>query len=312
MDFLFPGSHDKPKTDYFQVIAIACLNQSWKQIWYTADIFILITGLMANAALLWLLFRERRKLSASQILGVNLAVMDLVFLSLMPFSLTSDAQQINQNINTTESETSPTPKAPITEAKDVFSMLNLTGCPLLLACMCIERYLAVVRPILYLRIRRWEYPTAVSAAVWMISLSFCLATGLLKDMVLMMVPVSITISCLFILMLACLRGVVWSLWQQSPALITTGNHAPSVSPLKRRAVGNVLAVVGPAVMVYLPVLVMFPLVLYKFLVNKSLDSVMCTVFELSNLFPKFGVLIGPMFYFSKARQICCPGVKDKK
>lgn len=61
--------------------------------------------------------------------------------------------------------------------KDVFDMFNLIGCPLLLACMCIERYLAVSKPVMYLRVKRWEYRMAVSALVWLLTLSFCLATG---------------------------------------------------------------------------------------------------------------------------------------
>lgn len=127
-----------------------------------------------------------------------------------------------------------------------------------------------------------------------------------------MVYVSVIISCLFLLMLVCLGGVVRSLWQQSPALVTVGTQPRSASPLKRRAVGNVLAVVIPAVMSYLPVLVLFPVVLYTFYCNNSMNNVMCTVYELSRLFPKFGLLIGPLFYLSKAKKMSClSGEKQK-
>lgn len=56
-------------------------------------------------------------------------------------------------------------------------MFNLIGCPLLMACMCIERYLAVIRPVLYIRLRKWEYRMAVSAVVWVVTLIFCVAAG---------------------------------------------------------------------------------------------------------------------------------------
>ncbi|KAM6895792.1 uncharacterized protein FYW49_019674 [Xenentodon cancila] len=192
----------------------------------------------------------------------------------------------------------------VKEAKNILSMFNLIGCPLLLACMCVERYLAVIRPVLYLRVRRWEYRVAVSAAVWLLTLLFCVAAGLIKDMIKMMVPVSIIISCLFIIMVTCLGGVVWSLWHQNPALSGCGNRPHCVSPLKRQAVDNVMAVVVPAVISYFPVLTMFPLVLYKFYWNNGMDAEMCIVFELSQLFPQFGLLIGPLFYLAKAKQIC--------
>ena len=56
-------------------------------------------------------------------------------------------------------------------------MFNLIGCPLLMACMCIERYLAVIRPVLYIRLRKWEYRMAVSAVVWVVTLIFCVASS---------------------------------------------------------------------------------------------------------------------------------------
>lgn len=143
-------------------------------------------------------------------------------------------------------------------------------------------------------------------------LDFLLCTGLRQDMVQMMVPVSIFISFLFLLMLASLGGVVRSLRQQSPALTMSGNQTHRVSCFKRRALGNVLAVVTPSVMSYLPILVMFPVVLYEFYWNNALSDTMCILFELSRIFPKIGLLIGPLFYLSKAKQmyVLCR-MKDK-
>ncbi|MEQ2186994.1 hypothetical protein GOODEAATRI_034581, partial [Goodea atripinnis] len=70
-------------------------------------------------------------------------------------------------------------------------------------------------------------------------------------------------------MFASLVGVVWTLRQQSPDLTSSDIQTHCVSPLKRRAVGNVLAVVVPSVMSYLPVLVMFPVVLYEYYMNNA-------------------------------------------
>ncbi len=66
---------------------------------------------------------------------------------------------------------------PVYAAREISSMFNLIGCPLLLACMCMERYLAILRPVLYLRVRKMEYRFAVCTVVWFVTLSFCLATG---------------------------------------------------------------------------------------------------------------------------------------
>lgn len=71
---------------------------------------------------------------------------------------------------------------PVEVARESLDMFNLIGCPLLLSCMCIERYLAVVRPVLYLKLRKLEYRVGVSAVVWVITLSFCVATGKLLSL----------------------------------------------------------------------------------------------------------------------------------
>ena len=124
-------------------------------------------------------------------------------------------------------------------------------------------------------------------------------------MTVMMVPVSVIISSLFVIMLACLGSMVWALGQQSPAHTTHGNQSRAESPLKRRAVRNVLVVMVPSVIVYCPMLAMLPLYFYVFYGNKPLCRGICYGFELSAIFPRLGVLIAPLFYLSKARQMCC-------
>ncbi|XP_014886051.1 uncharacterized protein LOC106946321 [Poecilia latipinna] len=223
--------------------------------------------------------------------------MDLLYLLIMPVELLYNGMM--EPVSTTNYSVSSSSPYGIKITKDIFSMFNLIGCPLLLACMCIERYGAVVRPVLYLRLSRREYRMAVSGTAWTLTMSFCLAIGLMQDMVRMMVPVSIIISCLFLIMLASLWGVVRSLWLKSSAQ----NQAHGVSSSKRRAASNVLAVMVLSVMSFLPVLVMFPVVLYEYYRHSAINNVMCTLFELSRLFPKSGLIIGPLFYLSKARRI---------
>ncbi|TNN35802.1 putative P2Y purinoceptor 10 [Liparis tanakae] len=280
-----------------------CGEARWDTMWLAIDAFILVTGGVANVALLWLFLRERKSLSASQVLGLNLVVMDLIFLTEMPINMIYPPKG---NVNRTQPEALwvTTPKHPLDLTSEVFSMLNLVGCPLLLACMCAERCLAVVRPVLYLRVRRWEYRMAVSAVVWVFTCCFCLATGLVRNVVAIMQVVSIIIVFLFCLMLLCLGAVIWSLQKPSPAL-----QPGSGSPLKRRALDSVLLVVLLAVVAYLPVMVFVPMVFY--FQNTAFDGVFCIIFELMFLTPVFGVFIGPLFYLSKARQMCCLGKTGK-
>lgn len=39
----------------------------WREPWFFTDIFILITGVLTNVPLLWLLLREKKSSSASQV-----------------------------------------------------------------------------------------------------------------------------------------------------------------------------------------------------------------------------------------------------
>lgn len=136
-------------------------------------------------------------------------------------------------------------------------------------------------------------------------------TGLKINLAIILIVVCLIDSSLFLIMLACLGGVVWSLLQQSPAHTTYGEQTRRESPLKRWAVVNVLAVVVPAVISYLPVLVMAPFILHLYN-GKCFEMNIGNVIELSLLFPNFGVLIGPLFYLSKARQMCCLSETGKK
>ncbi|XP_053270733.1 G-protein coupled receptor 4 [Pleuronectes platessa] len=296
-----------------EVVDWMCEGQAWVNVWYVLDMVILITGVLANAALLWLFLMERKSLSASKVLGLNLVVMDLIFLCTVPVNF------INRDLSVIQNRSGYNPHFPdsfssnqLDKTAGVCSMFNLMGCPLLLTCMCVERYLAVMRPVLYLRVRKWEYRVAISATVWAITLVFVVARICLPDKTIILAAVSIIISCLCILMLLCLGSVIWSLRQQSPALSTHGKQRCTESRLKKQAVRNVLIVVVPAVMSYLPVLMMSPLLLLINYTDYSFDERMCSVFELSFLFPRLGVFIGPLFYFSKAKQMCClKGARNK-
>ncbi|CAL8323795.1 unnamed protein product [Lota lota] len=172
----------------------------------------------------------------------------------------------------------------------------MTGCPLLLACMCVERYVAVARPVLYLRARKWEYKIAISVAVWAVTLIFVVVT-VLQGAQAVILHIFVLIVCLFLVMLSCLVGLAWSLGQQSPAHSTA---LPLASPPKRRALQNVLLVIVPAVVSYLPVVLVVPMATYG-QVSKRLCVFMNTVL----FFPCFGVFIGPMFYWAKFRQVFC-------
>jgi len=114
-------------------------------------------------------------------------------------------------------------------------------------------------------------------------------------------PIILTLCALFLVMLSCLVGVAWSLRQPSPAhsAAAAGQPLPS-SPLKRRALRNVLAVMLPAAVSYAPVLFFVPLVFHM-----TVNAPWCTVLEVVLFCPSLGVFIGPLFYLAKAQELLC-------
>ncbi|XP_061124963.1 uncharacterized protein LOC133145446 [Syngnathus typhle] len=231
--------------------------------------------------------------------------MDFMYIIFVPFACAFDPYSFTRN--TTELKF--TYNNSINVTGNIFEMFVLIGCPLLLTCMCIERYLAVVQPVLYLKMRKREYYMGVSSVVWIITFVFCLASGIINDLSVMLPPVCIVVCCLFFIMFASLMGVVLSLRQQSPAC-TSGNK--TISPLKRQAVGNVLNVAIPAVFVYTPVCVMVPCLFLTTYGPLKLNQMLCYAFQLCQMFPKYGVLIGPSFYLAKYKQIFCGTAKTSR
>uniref|UniRef100_A0AAV2IVX0 Uncharacterized protein n=1 Tax=Knipowitschia caucasica TaxID=637954 RepID=A0AAV2IVX0_KNICA len=97
--------------------------------------------------------------------------------------------------------------------------------------------------------------------------------------------------------------MIWSLGRKSPAHESPGSTHDS--PQKRQAVQSLLIVVVSATLVYLPALALIPMILYIHHNRGSAlsEETVCNVFLCSLLFPRFGVLIGPLFFFSKAKQM---------
>ncbi|CAL9683045.1 unnamed protein product [Knipowitschia caucasica] len=168
--------------------------------------------------------------------------------------------------------------------------------------MCVERHLAVSRPVLYMKMRKMKYRVMVCAVVWVITVSFSVASWFLGT-IQIIVPVSIIVTVLFVVMLLCLGTMIWSLGRKSPAHESPGSTHDS--PQKRQAVQSLLIVVVSATLVYLPALALIPMILYIHHNRGSAlsEETVCNVFLCSLLFPRFGVLIGPLFFFSKAKQM---------
>ncbi|CAL8405379.1 unnamed protein product [Arctogadus glacialis] len=268
-------------------LLVKCDELVYDKLWTYIQVLMLFLGLAANLPLAWLFIKERKNLSPAKVVGVNLLVMQLLHIFVAPFGIAIRVFYVAQ-----ENDTLVNVYVPSLAVEEGAYILVVTGCPMLLAVMCVERYGAVARPLVYLRARKWGYKIAVTAAVWTVTLIFSLTT-VFKGLENIALPMSVLVCVLFMVMLYCLVGLAWSLGQQGPA------H-PSALPQKRRALKNVLLVIVPAVFAYLPVFFLPPLLGYGWP-----NLVWCNVLEAIFSFPYIGVCIGPMFYYAKFKQVLC-------
>lgn len=275
----------------FTKVMRQCQVQTGKMGWLGVKIFILVTASPANAGLMWALLKRKRAMTPSEVLGLNVSVMDILYCLCLPL-----------DIYTTLHETSETTHS----VREALFTLNIFGCPVLLTFMCLERYVAAARPIAYIRLGRWEYRVVLCACAWILTLIVGLL-GYSVRVVTMALSLSITISVLFLVMLLCLLGIVWVLCQSGP-----GKGSGTTVPLKRRALKNIMAVMVPSVVAYSPLVALVPfMAVISSNGSESISPEECCFLQLLLVFPNFGLFIGPMFYMSRLRQVTC-WTKDKQ
>ncbi|XP_021387509.1 proteinase-activated receptor 3 isoform X1 [Lonchura striata] len=129
----------------------------------------LLLGVPSNAIILWmLLFRIRSVCTA--VLYTNLAVSDLLFCIILPFKI---AYHINGN-NWIFGET-------MCRATTAVFYGNMYCSILLLTCISVSRYLAIVHPFTYKSLPKRAYAIAACAAVWAIVFLYMLPLAIMQQ-----------------------------------------------------------------------------------------------------------------------------------
>ncbi|XP_017321522.2 proteinase-activated receptor 3 [Ictalurus punctatus] len=249
------------------------------------QILVLILALPANAVLLWLLVKKRKTLSPSEVLGLNMAVLSVLFCLSLPLDINISSIQQRSGLSLC--------------IVNAFSSLSYFGCPLLLTSMCLERYVAVAHPVLFISLGKWEYRAACSAIIWFLT---CIMAGInfVYSLSRTAVILSIIINVMFIVMVACLLGIVWVLHKKVP-----GEGDQNNSVVKKRALKNIVAVLVPSTIIYFPLLGLAPFLLIIQTCSQSINMIICTGLLMFSIIPHFGVCIGPMFYIARLRQMLC-------
>lgn len=123
-------------------------------VWASLSALVSLIGCPACVAVLLELFRRHKAgtpITPNDIFMLNLTVMDLMFLSFVPFGLCNFLLWHIRSFQL---------------LSNFLYAFNLAGRPLLTACICLDCYLAVVHPIIY-RTRKSLTPRVLmAAAVW--------------------------------------------------------------------------------------------------------------------------------------------------
>ncbi len=119
---------------------------------------------------------------------------------------------------------------------DFVKGLGITGHPLFQSLMCVERYLAVVHPVTFLKYKPLRYRVICCAAAWIITLGSCLCS-----MFILILPNTIAHTWFFalqfllfiLIQLFCLVAVLRALKQSGPGERVRDREEKN--PMKRRA-----------------------------------------------------------------------------
>ncbi|KAL1256929.1 hypothetical protein QQF64_012474 [Cirrhinus molitorella] len=274
--------------ELFLSIVDKCNDLDYSYVRLPIESLTFVLGFPSNVALLWLLLRGEKALSPSDVLGLNLAVLNIIFCISLPLDVYVSVSKRAGDLLT---------------VSEAISILNLIGCPLLLTSMCVERYLAAAHAVLYMKLgNNWEYRVVCSALIWIVTLGISVITFQQRLPKLAMY-LSITLDAFLLIMLACLTGIVHVLRQKGPGEGQTGGRGGST--IKGRALKNALLILVPSAVIYGPLLATAP---YMFTLkdgDEAFSHERCLILNLMNIFPSLGTCIGPVFYMSRAKQLAC-------
>ncbi|XP_067106441.1 hydroxycarboxylic acid receptor 2-like [Osmerus mordax] len=194
----------------------------------------LILGLPTNGYVLWLIASRVGGIKASEIFSFSLAVNEILFCL---FSLLLFLEEQLRNL------------------LNIFSVLSVLigmGRPLFQTCICLERYLAVVHPLVFLRYKPLRYRIPCSALVCMVQTVYGLAFFFIEHQILFNIYLTQYIF-LVSLNLFCCFSVLWALKRSKPG----DGERKGGRDVKMRAFKIILLILVTMMLAYFPWIAVF-------------------------------------------------------
>ncbi|XP_035769285.1 G-protein coupled receptor 4, partial [Neolamprologus brichardi] len=247
--------------------------------YYGVKVFNLAVGTLCNILVIWQIITKKSDAFTSDTFILNLAILDAYFCLMTPVDLVNGLLLNNNDIWYFK--------------RLAYGIKDLA--PLFLVCICLDRYMAVVHPVLFAGIRDNKIRIGISVLVWALILAYALVKCILGRM-----PVDGVFSGIilfaFALMIFCNISIIWALRHS-----VTGKEV--MHPVKKRAFKMVLINLAIIVVNYLPPVALMPFASYYTAVAFQCQ-IRVTVYSIMDL----SCSIEPLLYITKMERVegtCC-------
>lgn len=240
-----------------------------------------VVGIPANLLVIAILINNRKEPSTSDMFLGCLAFMDIYFGVMTPFSFVNLYYWHSKHV--------------WSAVKFSYGVKDTSG-PLFLSCICLDRFVAVLFPVLFGQLKHIKYRLSLSVLVICLTFAYSAAkmVGGLPDFEKVFTG---EILATFVWLVICNASILWAL-KRSPGVGKDEMH-----PLKKKAFKTVLYILLIIVFNYLPPVALFPFEDYY-----SPDVFRCYIQPVGFAFLNLSSTIQPLIYLVRLKKV--PFVSD--
>ncbi|XP_029905356.1 lysophosphatidic acid receptor 4-like [Myripristis murdjan] len=242
----------------------------------------LFLGFPSNGFILWLMVTRAGRVNALEFFSLNLTVSELLFgLS----SICAFIYLFHKSVS-------------VFVANVFFSIFLFMGRPLFQTCICVERYIAVVHPVLFLQLKTLKYRVVCCAAVWLLVLGACIMQVLMLNNLILTQCCCIGVYLLlFSVKLFCCLSVLRTLRKPGPG--TGGRDKEGSDKVKMKSFKVLLIITVSTVLTYLPFIITFTL--YGYISQEQFFA----SFGICTCFAMMTGIVHPFLYLHRMGKLPC-------
>ncbi|KAJ8000540.1 hypothetical protein DPEC_G00181170 [Dallia pectoralis] len=249
----------------------------------SADIINVVLGFPTNVYVLWLIVTGQGGTITSDFFVLNLAVSEILSsISNMMF-ITSGQLGL----------------AVLVKFGQFFAGFTLYGRPLFQSCICVERYLAVIHPVTFLKYKPLRYRVGCSGVVWVLVIGSCFEYMFVESVFACKYYAMTFNLVLFSVMVFCCLAVLRALKRPGPGDREGDGDREGTNNMKLRAFRIISTIMVAMVLMYLPLVLL--LTIYHYLDPTDYCFGMSICFSIIII----GGFVQPLLYLHRAGKLPC-------